>query len=208
MNINDVTVTVPKGNISAFFNDFLTRRHDRFTAFCETEKKNGGLVAPHVSLSTVRGQEAFRILSFRIIEEVSESIDAEDVDHKIEEVTDALNYLFSIPFLDLRVVSVEAMVTLAVEKALAPQAFRSTSLDYYDLGYISFLLGMKVGDFLRNRSWTENPQDVYFSGGHALLSAIGDIMSILFTQFKDVEQMKWFLIAKDEVLKFRIQSRY
>lgn len=207
MNIFDVKVDLPDESSREFWTRFMELRKTRFYAFCQVEILNEGLLQPNISLSTAKGQEAFRILAFRVIEELAEAVQAQSQPHQLEEMADAINYVLSIPYLDLSIISdtsiLESCVFLSTQKN-----FISSPLDFYDLGSVSYQLGVETGDYLRNRAWTKNAQDLYFVGARKLLECLQTILSVLFVPFKDFDELRWYLIAKDEVLKFRIRTNY
>ena len=207
MNIFDVKVDLPDETPRQFWTRFMDLRKERFYAFCEVEVLNEGLVQPNISLSSARGQEAFRILAFRVIEELAESIDANSIEHKLEEMADAINYVLSIPYLDLSIISSISVLESCVFLSTSKNFIRS-QLDFYDLGTVSYQLGVETGDYLRNRVWTKNAQDLYFVGARKLSECLQTILSILFVPFEDFDELRWYLIAKDEVLKFRIRTNY
>ena len=207
MNIFDVKVDLPDETPRQFWTRFMDFRKERFYAFCQVEVLNEGLLQPNISLSSARGQEAFRILAFRVIEEIAEALQAQSIPHQLEEMADAINYVLSIPFLDLSVISpastIESCIYLSTEKN-----FISSPLDFYDLGTVSYKLGVETGDYLRNRAWTRNAQDLYFVGAKKLAECLQTILGIIFVSFKDFDQLRWYLLAKDEVLAFRIRTQY
>jgi len=207
MNIHDVKVDLPDETLREFWTRFMDLRKKRFYAFCEVEVHNNGLVQPNISLSSARGQEAFRILAFRVIEELAESIQANSVEHKLEEMADAINYVLSIPYLDLSIISSTSVLESCIFLS-KPGNFLGSQLDFYDLGGVAYQLGVETGDYLRNRAWTKNAQDLYFVGARKLMECLQIILSVLFVPFVDFDQLRWYLIAKDEVLKFRIRTNY
>ena len=211
MNINDVEVRneeIPETSSEEFWENFMDLRKLRFHGFCAIENENEGIVQPQVSLSTAKGQEAFRILSFRILEELAEALNSHDEDHYFEELADALNYLLSIPFLDHDVVSVDKIVRILHLSALVEGAFKNDRLTAEDLGRITLTLGVQIGDKLRNRAWTATPQDFYFDGQTELLSGLQSIVKLIFASFIHFRSLAWYLIAKDKVLKFRLETNY
>lgn len=207
MNIHDVKVDLPEESPREFWTRFMQYRKTRFTAFCQVEILREGLLQPNISLSSARGQEAFRILAFRIIEELAEAVQARSVAHQLEEMADAINYALSIPFLDLSVISststIESCIYLSTKKN-----FIGSPIDFYDLGSVSYKLGVETGDYLRNRAWTKNAQDLYFVGAKKLAECLQTILSVMFLPFKDFDQLRWYLLAKDEVLAFRLRTNY
>jgi hypothetical protein len=76
-----------------------------------------------------------------------------------------------------------------------------------DLGELSLILG-RVGDLLRNRAWMVHPQDIHFTGREALDKAIIYVSMIIFESFKNFEEFWRYYVAKDNVLQFRLRSKY
>ncbi len=208
MNINDVNVTAPYNSSIAFWSSFLEERGKIFHGFCEVEKHNGGLLYPGIALSSAKGQEALRILFFRVIEEYAESMDSSEKSHILEELADAMNYLLSIPFLDLKVVDVKRLAERIDMACWDLGTFEGSSTSLSELGSISFMFGMRVGDLLRNRTWTKNAQDVVFNGSAELMDILIEVLKLLIAPFHDFNELAWFLLAKHEVLKFRLRTNY
>ena len=162
MNIHDVKVELPEESAQEFWIDFVLRRKERFYAFCKVENLNEGLVQPNISLSSAKGQEAFRILAFRIIEEAAESLQANEPEHKLEEMTDAINYVLSVPYLDLTVIPDVSLLDVCIELSKNKNSFIESHLDYYDLGTIAYQLGVETGD----------TAGAYFSDGNTIQGLI------------------------------------
>lgn len=209
MNIHDVTVSeVPNSSSLGFWKSFMIRRNHTFSGFCEIERFNGGVIYPGIVLSSVKGQEALRMLFFRTLEEYSESLESTESEHILEELIDSMNYLLSIPFLDYQLMS-ENQVAYWMDRLCHDLGtFTGERPTFENLGRMTYIFGMRVGDILRNRAWTQNAQDIVFSGATILEEALLDAARLIMRPFHDFPEFAWFLLAKDEVLKFRLRSRY
>jgi hypothetical protein len=197
--------------------DMLGRRLETFRGFATIEADKGFL-RPTVSFHTSRGQEMVRILGFRVIEELTESLEAYDSRiHQLEELIDAFNYLISIPLLDPEVITIENLAS-RLFLSLEPDEPGLTIDDCFgimewfrsDEGYawiVSKLAG-KLGDSLRNRAWMEQTQDLYFSNSNLLLEIVASVARQIMRCFESWDEFYTYFIAKDEVLKFRLRSHY
>ena len=215
---------------AATISDFIIRRIDTYRGFASIEQGKG-LLSPTVRLQTSHGQEMLRVLMFRVIEEVAESIDATDPNHVKEEAIDAINYLWSMLIIDDSRSNPSTVVTDLLNTFITPSSvcqmtFNVEVEDHFvptyphsnhgyarrlnptDLGQISIWLAGDVGNVLRNRAWMQNAQDVYFAGYKTLLLSIYRVTALLMMPFESFDEFARFYIAKDEVLKFRLRSRY
>ena len=149
---------------------------------------------------------------FRVLEELAESVLAEDPEHKKEEVIDAMNYLMSAVTIQGTQEAREkyAQVAFNWSKLLYAEGEKRfpTYMDRYQLGTITEELGGKVCNFLRNRAWMKQSQDIYFSGDFQLRVSFGIIMSTMFASFIDWDDFAWFWWAKHKVLQFRLETNY
>lgn len=181
-------------------------RSTTWKGFAEIEAKNG-IVKPKVSLNTSYGQEVTRVILFRILEEASESILAEDIKHKKEELIDALNYLMSVFLLDKDCPSGRVLAELFTMISEDRVKWGST-FTTEQLGTCTLLLTGILPDKFRNRAWMNQAQDFYFSGRDVLTSTLLESASLMLSAFDDhMDFMKYF-VAKDRVLQFRLQSKY
>lgn len=207
MNIRDYWPTFPEvKEVGPAVNSMLNLRRDTYTGFARIESEKGFL-KPHCSIHTSQGQEMVRLLCFRVLEEIAESIEASDPDHVKEEAVDAMNYLLAILVLDPEAFSPERYNVLLTE---AVQDIRQwgQKLSTEDLGRITYNFGSKLGDFLRNRSWMNNTQDPYFSGFDVMETLITETAKLLIATSESFDEFYRYYVAKDSVLQFRLKSKY
>jgi len=209
MNITDLwpTETPPVFSMDAV-NDLLNRRRSTAYGFAEREVEKGFIKFP-TSLSTPQGQEMARILMFRAIEEYVEANDASSKEHTLEELIDSVNYLWSLFFLDENVLPRPVVLT-----SMSTWPWMCGAATWYesvpspgDVGRFSMALGMAT-DHFRNRAWMENAQDLYFNGGEPLLDAIRAATRLILMYFPDWSTFWQYFVAKDNVLQFRLRTRY
>ncbi len=184
--------------------NILDRREKTFLGFLEVEKEKGFLKPSSIHLPQT--QDMVRILLFRTLEEFSEAIMAEDMKHHKEEIIDALNFLYSIYFLDTSYLERESVMGMLLDFS-REKFFMWDKLDIMDLGNLTYYCG-QFGDYLRNRSWMNQPQDLYFNGSAELLMLFRKITVIAFSAFESFDDFYRYYVAKDEVLQFRIRSKY
>lgn len=195
--------------------DLIRRRLATYCGFASLEQTKG-VLRPTVNLNTSIGQEALRVLMFRVIEEATESYMATDPDHVKEEAIDAINYLWSIFVIDpgrYTLPEVASVLTLvftqpAVATRLSEPPVTSQTLSAQDIGDISIWLSGDVGDMLRNRAWMNNSQSIYFEGTKILELSILRVTRRLMKVFSGFDEFCRFYLAKDDVLQFRIRSHY
>ena len=187
-----------------YWNDIFQRREDTFLGFLKVEAEKGFLKPSSIHLSQT--QDMVRILLFRTLEEFSEALDADDIKHHQEEIIDALNFLYSIYFLDTSYLNGDDIIR-ELMSYIPASAFYGDILTINDLGQLTYYCG-EFGDYLRNRSWMNQPQDLYFNGSVELLKLFRKVTTIAFRAFKNFDEFYRFYVAKDEVLKFRIRSKY
>lgn len=178
----------------------LARRQLTFLGFVDLERESGFLDAP-VSLSTAKGQEMARILMFRTLEEFVEAIQAKDAAHRLEELIDSLNYLWSLMCLDP-----DVSLTEFPARGIDP-IFRGQAISASALHLMTYHLASAT-EFFRNRAWMHNAQDVYFNGADQLRESVLMCTDIILSHFESWEQFWRYFIAKDEVLQFRLRSHY
>lgn len=194
--------------------DLVRRRQSTFRRFAAIEHTKG-IIAPIASYDTVLGQEMFRILAFRVVEECVESVRSTDSAHRKEEIIDAINYLWSILLLDASRFSVE-MIAEELRHVVDHQShfYRGGHFDPWgnmlmsEIGWISFYLSGATGDLLRNRAWMANTQDLYFAGSRELILGVMKCTVILLRCFSTWDEFVRYYLAKDEVLNFRLHSNY
>lgn len=207
MNIRDYIDNLPAEpflSTPELWGHLLDRRQSTYRGFTSIESQKGFL-RPEASLNTSNGQEMVRILLFRVLEEIGESFDSVDPDHVKEEAVDAVNYLLAIPALDPRSLNRDRLIPVlmtAVQTATWDRPY-----DHKQIGE-TVLLFSRIGDTLRNRAWMENAQDTYFSGALYLQDVIGLVMSQLMGVCSNFDEFCRIYIAKDEVLNFRLRSKY
>lgn len=173
-------------------------RQTTFYGFCERERQQGFLNPP-VSLALAHGQEMARILMFRTLEEFVEAMLATDPDHILEELIDALNYLWSLMCLDPNVAWSEI--------EFQPVFLERHPVCVTELGELSLMLAATT-ELFRNRAWMEHAQDVYFGGGLQFKQAITACTHLILAHFNDWDEFWRYYVAKDRVLQFRLKSNY
>lgn len=188
----------------------LAERKASFLGFCEVEKGQGG-IDPAVDLSMPEGQRNARVLFARCIEEVLEAIEADDEDHFYEELIDALNFGASILYLSGLSPEAEPRVTNALTAGLTEKSIYKSDVGLTKsvtlVGFVAFVFG----DFLpklRNRSWQNSVQHPYFMGEDELTGCVINLWLIIAQRFKSYDHFAEFFMAKDRVLKFRLETKY
>lgn len=215
-NIRDKTIwpitDAPSPSLSVFA-DMVRMRYATFKGFCDLEKDKGFL---HIGtpLETSKGQEMLRILLFRTIEEYAEALESSSADHRKEELIDCFNYLLGARMIEvdspdhplLQDEGISSVLYNAWITAKEGNGF-SYPPSTLMLGQISQCLG-QVGDMLRNRSWMNHAQDMYFTGRPSLDTAVAIVSIAIFASFKNFEEFWRFFVAKDNVLLFRLRTKY
>ena len=189
-------------NSIAAWRHFLERREVRFAAYLNVEGRRGFLKVP-TSLTTSEGQEMVRILFARAIEELLEAREAQTPSHRREELIDSLNYFLSISLLEG---SIFPGVTEALWRGWAFNAVEPTLNQPPFDQFLSHVLSdiFPFLDKLRNRAWQRNAQSLYFDGWSNLLAFYAGLSDGLKPFFGTWTSFAKFYIAKDEVLKFRL----
>jgi hypothetical protein len=215
MNINDYwdevehilseDSTLAESNLDSW-SYLWSLRKKTWTGFAEIEAKKG-IVAPKISLSTSHGQEVTRVLLFRILEEASEALLAEERPHLLEELIDAVNYLMSMFLIDDERPEDDWQLNVLFDTAVQ-QVDWDSELSIEDLGEITIMLGGVLSDKLRNRAWMNHSQDFYFSGRKLFQTILTETFARLLSPFKNFEEFMKYFIAKDMVLQFRLRSNY
>ena len=195
-----------KGLTKSVFEDMLKRRKKTFHAFAETEATKG-FIQPGTPLSTSQGQEMLRLLLFRVIEELAEAQASNEEAHASEELIDALNFLWSLIFIDEQEDDISRLaqrLTMAWAKAGHTQ---HTFVQPHEFCSIVYRMGA-LADHFRNRPWMKQTQDVYFTGRKDLMELVEDTSRFIFDYFLSWRDFYKYYVAKDEVLQFRIRSNY
>lgn len=187
-------------------------RDATFTGFAALEVEKG-FVKPSVNFSTSHGQEMFKIMLFRVIEECAESIQGNDETHRKEEAIDALNYLLSAIMLDRDLFPVDTIAGYLFEAAYKtfvsyPHFMLNRPLEISDLGLISYKIGAELADTFRNRAWMSNPQAIYFEGMDTVEKTFNLICVRLMQCFSTWQEFQMYYLAKDAVLQFRLKTKY
>lgn len=209
MNIRDYwngLPTEPYRNTPKVWNQLLDLRVKTYRGFAELEKTKGFL-QPEASLNTAMGQEMARILLFRTLEEIGESYLSDDPDHIKEEAVDAVNYLLALHALDPKTLDRERLVT-ALGYSLPGDSNWNLAMSREVIGEITVRVGGRLGDLFRNRAWMEHAQDTHFVGLSELMMTIRFVMSHLIGTCVDFDEFCRFYVAKDQVLQFRLRSKY
>lgn len=196
--------------------ELVSRRHDKVSRFREIESRKGLLGnGTDLSLDSPTGQDLFRLFLFRMLEELVESYEAVDPDHIKEEFIDALNYLFTAMFLDEKYFS-PAVVTRALDELIVEDMAdgmfftrfgKIPQLSTELLGHIT-ILTMQIPEYFRNRSWMHNAQDYVFTGREQVITLLRELFMIGISLFATYDEFHRFFLAKDNVLDFRLKSKY
>lgn len=208
MNIRDKDMwpkEEPPPQNSLAWAELLVRRQITAEGFTRIEEaKSGSLFIP-TPLNTSKGQDMIRQLFWRCTEEMSESIDAVETDHVKEELIDAVNFLLIVPCLDeWTAISMEHLsedLSTSIHFGNQDARFNQTTMQQAVISLARF------GDNLRNRSWMHNVQDSYFEGSADLSNLIIRVINNLTVGFKWEDFWQYF-VAKDNVLAFRLRSKY
>lgn len=214
MNIHDYMLDVsniPKDlrNPDTYsFAKLLAMRMVTYQAFAGIEAQKSFL-KPELSLAQAVGQDAIRVLFQRFLEEMTESRDAKTYPHQAEEGIDAINFLWSMLIIDP-----QAPIGEIFLEDLVRAWENSESGHYQGCSFSVEDLGIVVADFyptfnkLRNRSWMSNPQSLYFDGWGELSQSVEFASQVIFGLYEDWDQFLQYYLAKDEVLHFRLESKY
>lgn len=195
----------------------LEYREVVFDGFYKLEVAQG--TAPEVrSLSTTQGQDAIRNYLFRTLEEIGESILSHDRPHLLEELIDAVNYYLSVMMFDP--VSIDPnRLHVVLEEVLSQNWF---SKDAHLKGHVVFsdvdrtyFLGKAtlqcsvISDYLRNRSWMRQAQANQFAGADEMFNFLRFFMTcMILPYFCNLDEFYSYYMAKNDVLKFRLDSNY
>ena len=85
--------------------------------------------------------------------------------------------------------------------------YQEPEFSEYELGNHLVLAGRFLSK-LRNRSWQNNAQSLYFDGHQALEDFVATCTQSIYTQFQSWDEFASFFWAKDAVLKWRLASNY
>lgn len=191
-------------NIPETWEEILARRNQTFHGFLKVEKVKGLIVPGSIHMSQT--QDMIRILLFRMLEEFGEAIRSDSPEHHKEELIDGLNFLYSIYYLDESLFTSDELQR-ALWRATVYNHYFDLALGTLDLGELT-LMCSDLGDYLRNRSWMNQAQDMYFNGSEYLLDLFSSITSKIFESFTSFNEFYQYYVAKDNVLQFRITSKY
>lgn len=213
MNIVDFmpNIQVLEGQLCNHAELVLSLRERTFKAFCATEKDKGGIDSSY-PLFTTQGQNNVRQLFARMVEELFESDESESREHRLEELIDALNFGLSLVFLGdwLTVEQDHWQELLLSAMKVAPVKYLNENSEFSFPSQL-YRLGLAFSPLLaklRNRTWQNSSQHPYFSGNLELINAVAHLYGMVVCNFKDMEEFLAYYIAKDQVLQFRINSRY
>ena len=190
--------------------DLLDRRRATFLAFCDLEREKG-FIAPPVSLALPKGQDTARLLMFRAIEEFTEAVNSTSEEHRLEELIDSVCYVMSVLLIDPETFTDVDVLRFADELGTADNIFGlETHLSMGDLstlGQFTYYLATAT-ELFRNRAWMVNVQDMYFAGKQALFDALLIAVKLIQHHFDSWESFWGYYVAKDNVLQFRLRTRY
>ena len=186
----------------------LQRRFKVSRGFYELERQQGHF-PEEVDLATPDTQDYVRLLGFRFLEELSESRDSVDEAHRLEELIDAINYLLNMAQIDARYVS-EAELVNYIDQCIQRDVWGCFYLTNSDSNFIEIVTGItgKMADTLRNRSWMEQAQDIQWSGKFVFMEVFKNAFELIISEFPSWEIFWKYFVAKDDVLNFRLQSKY
>lgn len=203
MNIRDYwPLNPPEVLAQKEWEEMVQHRLETFQGFARIEESRG-FIKVKVNLSTAYGQETLRLLAFRVLEELGEAHLSTEKDHYYEELIDAFNYLLSMTFIEGK-----------VDPKLIDQLVASTpvigkhpsQMNFSMIGYITVELGGRLGDYLRNRPWMNNVQNTFFDGD--LVSLIKTSLEQILSLFPSQKIFYQYFMGKDNVLQFRLRSKY
>jgi len=185
----------------------LQRRFKVSQGFYALERAQGHFPAV-VDLAMPDTQDYVRLLAFRFLEEVSESFDSTDEAHRLEELIDAMNYLLNIAQIDAKYVS-EAEVINIMDDVISRNYWGHELMQAVHT-YKEVMIGItgKLADTLRNRSWMVQAQDLQWAGKEVFLKVFRLAFAAVISEFPNWESFWKYFVAKDDVLNFRLESRY
>ncbi len=186
----------------------LELRKVTFHGFLQREARRGLLNAQSLSLSSPRGQDAFRLLLFRCLEELMEAQHSVSISHVKEEVIDAVNYFLSLALLD-REFHLQALAEELA--ACVSQCAFCHSGDVQPPAEAAAQLiqnASAVLETLRNRAWQSHAQSAHFDGFELLSTYMCSGLLLLLQYFTGWGEFVSYYIAKDRVLQFRLRSDY
>jgi len=192
-------------------NELLVKRNLTFLAFASIENQKG-FVKPTVSFSSSQGQEMLRIMLFRTLEEVVEASEAKANNHVLEELIDALNYLMSALMLDQEYFTIERMTELTYDILNNQRWITFVPEDIvvsdHSILYILHLIMGRMAETFRNRAWMNQTQQTFFHGYEEAGQVYQRILHTFLVHFDSWETFYKFFVAKDNVLQFRLNSKY
>lgn len=207
MNVLDVLAAVePRKLNRETVTAMLLMRKRTYTGFASLESEKGFL-RPEANLATSRGQEMLRLLLMRFFEELTEAHESEDQVHVREELIDALNYLWTLAVLDpLCPVDWERVL---VQELTGPEHIWGHEYPpaEYEIGKL-MLYATHLLSTLRNRPWQNAPQSLYFDGWEPLRDFVLVATRYTLEYFDSWEDAFTYFVAKNEVLEFRIRTKY
>ena len=189
--------------------DLFAARKTSFLGFCEVEKDQGGIDLS-VNISMPDGQRNARDLYARTVEELLEAFDSHEPAHMREELIDSLNFATGIIYLGGISESTEAHLISELESIFSVDQViykGSSYLTKSDIGqgansFSSFL------EKLRNRTWQHSVQHPYFMGEKELVKSLVKFWLFIAMHFQNYEEFSHYFMAKDAVLKFRLETKY
>lgn len=200
------SVSVP-GDFSFVY--MLDIRAHTYRGFAEIEEGKG-ILRPRMSLASSIGQEAFRILFARGLEELWEAKYSQESAHRLEELIDSLNFVWSLLIIDPEH---PPITDLSRDLYHAWQRGRDRISngqipDIEDSILCVFDAAGFVLEKLRNRAWQNNTQSLYFDGWHELRRFVSIHFEEISTWFSSWDEFVRYFLAKDNVLQFRLRTNY
>lgn len=196
----------------------LHRRRKSHLGFLHVEAQMG-LLRPGMRLDTAPGQEAARIYVMRGIEEILEAWEAREEPHQKEEMIDAINYFWTLAIFDDHlwgegrpvvspfIIAAFSIAFPELREGENPLPRRDTLFKLEVLPKILNRLNSFLAT-LRNRGWQNAPQSSYFEGVEELGRFLTTITAFILSHFESWDEFWQYYVAKDEVLLWRIQSKY
>ncbi len=201
-DLDDGLTTISETSLAHLF-ELRTTTYRGF-AFVEKSK---GLLEPEMSLTSVKGQEAIRILTQRGFEELVEAIDSSSRDHFLEELIDSVNYFWVLAVLDPDTPLQKIKEVMVDQLLIAEKSQIHYGIDAPNIGHLMVKMG-PVFEKLRNRAWMNNPQSQYFDGWPEIARFLSLHLTHVLRCFLNWQEFVKFYIAKDNVLQFRLNSKY
>lgn len=190
----------------------LALRASTYRGFAKVEEIHG-IVHLNIRLDTAPGQDVLRTMVMRGLEEMLESADSVDPDHRLEELIDALNFFLNLGVMDQTIDREKLVNDLGAQyygfgtaDPHSPSFVWTLDINTAILTILTSAAPMLAR--LRNRSWQNSPQSTFFDGWPETCRFLSTCCFQILLLFPSWESFVRYFLAKDRVLQFRIQSRY